>query len=169
MNLYMSDPRQRDSAVGQQPRGRRRQAPPGKPRVDPVPELKAIASDPPMQPTPTDDPAVEKDAKHCIAAISPVTLKADDQLTALRDRQRLRGSPRHPRSQVLPAFGHRSGELVGIPGGPSAEKQASRAGEALRQNLIAVGHPLNLPTAHPSAQPSVPDLTFDGNQRYPRR
>ena len=32
MNLDMSDPRQRQGAIGQQPRGRRRQAPPGKPR-----------------------------------------------------------------------------------------------------------------------------------------
>ena len=42
---------------------------------------------------------------------------------------------------------------MGILGGPAPQKQPRGTGQALRQNLIAAGHSLNLPTTRPSAQP----------------
>jgi hypothetical protein len=73
-----------------------------------------------VQATPADDTAIEEDAEQHIAAVSPVTLKANQHRAALLGRQRLPDNPSHPRLQVLAAFGDCGRQRVGILGQPSA-------------------------------------------------
>jgi hypothetical protein len=120
MNFDMREAGQPQRRVSQHPSGACRQAPPSEVGVEPVAELEPITSDPTVQATPADDTAIEEDAEQHIAAVSPVTLTANEHLPALLGRQRLPGNPSHPRSQVLAAFGDRGGQRVGILGQPSA-------------------------------------------------
>jgi hypothetical protein len=97
-DLNALDPRNCEGRFGERPGDRRREPLAQVAFGDPVAELEASRPGPPVQAAAARRLTFEEDAEQDVPSTSPLVLPLAKQRDAIRERHRLIGDPRHPRT-----------------------------------------------------------------------